>query len=269
MSTFPEAGFVAPPVWELALSASSGGALADPYDIRGIHDIFRTELPSVERQIPVAGLNVAAMAGGPPVLTEIELPPSRWWFISADETEVLQVQETFIASNWRRRKTPAGDPLSYPGYEHIIAITKDRFSKLRDLYGAESFSKPNAWELMYDNIIPLVDHEGNELRISDVLSEYKRVDPGRKSLGFQMNWVEKIDGLGALDKAALQIQISVVAMIRADAEPLPVIKLLFTAGGATDDWEELFQVADTSHSHIRSRFMALTTDRAHSEWLPR
>ena len=264
----PARGFDKPPIWEVGISASTSEQAIDPYNIKGVHDFFRDELPKVERQPPVGDLAAATFFGAPSPIspTSLGVPP-RWFFISEDERELLQVQENFLGSNWRRvTGEQPGTSFDYPGFETIFAQAERRFGRLRS--EIPNFPPPITGELLYSNLIPLVWPDGTMLRISEVLSEYKP-SKRRTARNFQMTFTENIDGIEP-ERALMNVNVSVVGMPRPDhAELLPLVRINFVGSALVRSWDELLEIVNVSHDYMRERLMSLTGERVHSMWSPR
>jgi len=270
MPASPERGFELPPLIEMAVSIMTSSALFDPYDMKGVHDSFRNALPRFERQPPITVLTAASIVGAPPLVSDAGLP-IRWWLSSEDGHDLLQLQETFLAVNWRRDVAGFNPAAIYPGYDTVAAKAKERVQILREralMSGAE-LPSPAACEVLYSNLIPLHDRNGESIPLSEVLAEYKRADKNKQVMGFQMAWNERIDALAADDASVVQVQMVVVGVVKEGGEVVPFVKLDMIAGAVRESWDECFTFFDVAHAHIRSRFMALTTERAHASWLPR
>src|SRR4051794_6548752 len=98
-SPSPEHGFRAPPIWELAVSAVTHPGAIDQYDVRGVHEKFKSELPRVARHAPVQQSAIANLLGVHSTFIESARPGPRWWFVGDDPTDVLQLQDQFVAQN--------------------------------------------------------------------------------------------------------------------------------------------------------------------------
>jgi len=269
VSPSPEQGFEAPPIWEIAVSATTQRSAVNPYNVKGIHDLFRDELPGVERHPPVPQLAIGNILGLQPALSDVTQGFSpRWWFISKSGSDVLQLQENFVASNWRRPAgNQPGDPVDYPGYESLVGTAHGRIDKLRA--NNPEFPPPVACERMYDNLISLRSRNGDRLRVSDVLTRLRPTKP-LDAIGFNMSWLERLGDVPANDQSILQIQINLVGLPRAgETDPAPFVKLAFNAGAVRNSWESAFDFFSLAHAHIRKRLMDLTTDKAHQSWIPK
>jgi uncharacterized protein (TIGR04255 family) len=265
-----KAAFAAPPINEIGLSANSvKSGILDPYDIRGMHDAF-SGLPIAEKQSTIGALQLAPLVGGGSNGPNgIEGLPNLWWLISSDQSRVLQVQTDFISYNWRRLTSPLMPP-DYPGFEAILGEFRARFAELsawHDARGTE-LPSPAGCELFYDDIIPLIDSNGQAFRISDALTELHPSAEPRVVSGWTNAWLEPVlDAPEQTSMLRIQIQMLGVALPER-SEPLPVLKLAFTAAAARSDWEEVFNFYEVAHAHIRQRFLSLITTEVQATWSP-
>ncbi|OUJ05370.1 TIGR04255 family protein [Acetobacter malorum] len=80
---------------------------------------------------------------------------SRYWFISADDTEVMQIQNNRILHNWRKRS----EDQKYPHYNNIKEKFFNDLHVTREFFCQRSIGEiiPNQCELCYVNIIKLND----------------------------------------------------------------------------------------------------------------
>lgn len=128
---------------------------------KAIWDIYRDEFPIVQELPPLepafetfGGSNPAAHAsfrfGTGPVR-------SRLWFLSRDDSHLIQFQEDKLLLNWRRRDT-AGD---YPRFETIFSAYSKYIDKL-NRFSEKEFGMPlglNQAEITYFNVIAVDSYE--------------------------------------------------------------------------------------------------------------
>lgn len=78
-----------------------------------------------------------------------EPPAPRLWFLSADGSELIQVQRDRFVFNWRRREE------NYPRYEAVRGAFSEHLSIFLGFLETEGFPSPtfNQWELSYINQI--------------------------------------------------------------------------------------------------------------------
>ena len=137
-----------PPVEEVAISLAIElvGKLAGPElsvilgDWWPTHQVIQVQPPYVmPSEFPQ---QVAA-----PSIFQIQLPQqTRFMFVSDDESEIVQIQPTYIGLNWRR-----GAGSEYPGHEAFKARFQSLLLMIAENAGTEI--KPTGAELTYVNIL--------------------------------------------------------------------------------------------------------------------
>lgn len=265
-----QAAFAAPPINEIGLSANSAKTgILDPYDVRGMHDAL-CGLPIAEKQATIGALQLAPLVGGgsngP---SDMEGLPNLWWLISSDQSRVLQVQTDFISYNWRRLTSPLVPP-DYPGFEAVLQEFRSRFAELSAWHEScgTTLPPPAGCELLYDDIIPLLNPDGRVTRISDALTELQASAEPRIVTGWTNAWLEPVSGAPE-QTSMLRIQIQMLGVALPErSEPLPVLKLAFTAAAARSKWEDVFTFYEIAHAHIRKRFLSLITPEVQATWNP-
>jgi uncharacterized protein (TIGR04255 family) len=260
----------APPINEVGLSVSTiTEGVIDSYDVRGLHESF-PDLPNAQRQSSIGILELATLVGGGTNSLDFSNgPPQKWWFVSADDTRVLQVQDNFLSYNWRRGSSFPGDPVDYPGFEKIFEEYQERLALIREWHDrkGKSLPVPAGCELMYDDIIPLVDSNGQNFPLSEALVEFNRAEADRPSSAWSSSWFETIDGLPTGDPSTLRIQLYHLGMVKPETgENFPILKTTFTAGAARSTWEEVLEFFHIAHAHVQKRFLALIDPKVQATW---
>lgn len=262
--------FAAPPVNEVSMSVvTSGTGILDPYDVRGLHHRV-PHLPRVQNQPGVMALQIAALVGGAsnsPMSANFS--PSRWWFLSDDETRVAQIQNDIFAYNWRRINPRFGQPFEYPGFTSILKEFKETILSLN---GTADFSgitySPSGCELFYEDIIPLKRADGTQFKLSQVLSECKRVVDSINLINWSNGWLEVLSHLPDQQKPLLKVDINALTVVNPDnMETMPVLRIGWTAGAARSTWEGVVDFFETAHSYMLSRFNTLIEDGIKETWV--
>ena len=125
--------------------------------IREVWDLFRSEFPVVDEQPPLqpqfetfggaaTQMGLQFQFGPPPRKT-------RLWFISADESHLLQFQDDRLLLNWRRRENGA----DYPNFEGIFPILTRSLKTLSDWFRTafDHELEVNQAEVTYINLVPV------------------------------------------------------------------------------------------------------------------
>lgn len=120
--------FATPPVTEVALAALFRplGELR-AIDMARLRERWRSRLPEVEEHPPLPPMAEMSVPGLQ-IEFDAAIPLPRWWFVTADERQLVQVQRDRLVRNWRR--IDGGDP-----YPHYAAIRPDFDRDLADFRG--------------------------------------------------------------------------------------------------------------------------------------
>lgn len=193
---------------------------------------------------------------------------NRWWFVGETGSDLIQVQENFLARNWRRLTPPPAEIAPYPGFDavfgdfRVIVDTLQAWSTKRN----RAFPEPEMCELLYEDLIPLAGPDGGARRISEVISPLK-FDPPMFGGGLTLTWLEYIDGARREGAFTLQVTIQMVGMPNpGGGEPLSFVKLTFVARSACAGWDDAFGFILAAHAKLSQRLVDLTTDAVRATW---
>jgi uncharacterized protein (TIGR04255 family) len=190
----------------------------------------------------------------------------RYWLISPDEVEVVQLQPNYLATNWRRRRPDQ----PYPGY----AALRQRFAETYDqvnravLAQQEEPVRPRQVELTYVNILQpdsLWQHHGEAHQVVRVQFEdvadyeqlsfaYTRGLPGPHGQGSD----------GFVGRMYVNVQPAVDI-----GRHRPAINLTLTVRSAPLDPQTLqaaLEFFETAHTAITRAFRSITTEQARRVW---
>jgi uncharacterized protein (TIGR04255 family) len=252
--------FENPPLTEVVL----GVQFAAPSNFRltdfaGVHDLFRDEFPTVVDQAPLPP-QFETFGGGVPsqgIQLEFGVGPvsGRVWFVSADNTHLIQFQGDRLLLNWRDQPTAR-----YPRYGAIsnrFAEQCERLSRyFESAFGAQM--SINQAEVSYINIINVNGFEevGAWLKVVDLSF--------LKPEGFGLNYAEIVveDGKPV---GRLYTEISSGFDSRNRSK---MIRLGLTFRGApnVDTIDSARALLDSGRERIVNRFCAMTTQQAHARW---
>lgn len=231
---------------------------------------FREDFPQVQCQPPldpvVERVGVVAVAQVAPVFVE-GYPPPRFWLLSSDGDEMLQVQHDRFIRNWRQVR----DSDQYPRYErHIRPRFCEDYRRFLTFLEREGMPHcaPNQCEVTYVNMI----HSGEGWETHADLAKVLRLCNTE---------IEGMDGLRFEDaRLALRHQIvgasgAFLGRLHTTVEPRfkksdnsPVIGLTLTARGqpAGAGFDGVVEFFDLAHGMIVNAFAAITTSEMHSVW---
>lgn len=240
-----------PPINELIIGVYFNPALLDLYThhIGIFWERIRDGYPRVEQREPIGNLYID-------VANEM-FPMPRFWFTSADQSHLVQVQRNAFLLNWRKRNAeyPSFDPVKAE-FDRLYAVFAEF---VRDI-NADAPMNIDRAELTYGNQIDAADYWSGPADTVAVLPSYQPLGD-LVPIGLNVQQTSQHDA-----------RTNVVLSVRNGERKPDNIKTLIleiravgTLGGATksqsDDW---FQVA---HDVTGSTFKAVTnTDIRDRYW---
>ncbi len=266
--------FKNPPIWELSISVSAQApGWFNPYDIRELHDLFRDQFPNVERHPAFVGHQIFPTQQtmiGVGVQQAFQMMPdlNRWWFVNELGSDIIQVQENFLARNWRRLVTPPAEVAPYPGFDAIYSDFQDMVGATRDFAGRHNvpFGEPMVCELVYEDLIPLAKADGGSWRYSELIAPIQ-FDPPIVAGGLTLSWLEYIDQSRRDGPFTLNVTIQSIGIPSATQEKPPgFVKISFIARSPCAGWTEAYSFIEAAHLRLGQRLVDLTTDAARAIW---
>jgi uncharacterized protein (TIGR04255 family) len=245
-----------PPLFEVGISLfTEAFGLVDAYDVRALHDLYRSEFPLVERQLPI----IPGSSAAPFQVSTPDDDHHRWWFISQDGHNLLQLQSNFMARNWRRMRLPGGD---MPPYEGFIALL-DSLQQCWDIREVDltkrglAAPQPARVEVFYDNLIPA---DGQRLR--DILTGVQ-LSGLPLMVGFNMGWSEPLPKSAS---GQLLVEVRYVSAEDHDGRTGSYIRVRLVARDEVSSIAEVVPLLTEAHEAITDRLHHLTTDSCRATW---
>ena len=229
--------------------------------LKDVWELYRGEFPRVQEMPALEP--VFETFGGPSPQPSMEFhfgpPPlrSRAWFISPEQSHLIQFQQDRFLLNWRRRPTGT----EYPHFEDIARMFSDSLTKLAHwLEGSQSHPlEINQAEVCYNNIIP-VDAFAS---VGDWFMFWK---PGKWNIeGLTTTFREVLCDTNGKPHARLIHELMSVSM--ADGKSM-AFRLSLTVRGAPlgSDIGSAISFLEMGRERIVTRFGELTTEQAHKVW---
>lgn len=260
-----------PPVVEVALSVQFE-ALANlrTPQIGLLWQQFRDRFPKTEEHPPLD--SVFERFGVPPTpkgvvrFQMLTAPPvPRCWFLNADGTELVQVQQDRFVHNWRK----VGDQNTYPRYERVRQTFESELSRFGEFLSREQVGElnPNQCEITYVNHIASGEGWTNHGQLDDVLSLFSpqytdKFQPTPEDAKVSVKFVipNGSEPLGRLHVA--------VEPVFRSADDAPLFALTLTARGrpVAPGVAGVLGFMDTGREWIVRTFASITTPRMHQIW---
>jgi len=196
-----------------------------------------------------------------PGLAFMGQPEPRYWLVSQDDQELLQVQNSYLALNWRSRNETS----SYPGFGEM----KSRFSNLLEtvkngLSRHEGTFKPTRAELTYIDIIRPGALWSAHQDTHKLLNVTLPSDTSYEQLSFAYSkqlWRSSEKFIGRLHVAVTPV----LDWVKQE----PQLNLNFTARSADFQDSEIGSVLefmDMAHAEIEDSFHRLVSKQALTAW---
>ncbi len=179
----PEPDFISvtrPPVVEVALAVQFEPNTVNALQAAQLRSKITDKFPEYEQQVarPPLMEDFSPAASRPPVSFEFitTQPMQRFWFLSRDGSQLVQLQHDLLAANWRR--LPGGT--DYPKYRGLRAILSETLELLDGILAGEGEQpiKPNWCEVTYINHIEPLTTEGPRPPLHQVLRWFASPDEG-------------------------------------------------------------------------------------------
>ena len=259
--------FRKPPVSEVAVGVQFGTPTLNPVHLGLFYQRVRAKFPNIQVQPP---LSPASETFGPAPPVPFAFPmigalSPRLWFVSDDDTSLIQLQADRLIFNWRS----GAEHSSYP---HFDAVRTAFLSALDDLEAVASSENlgdvaVNQCEVIYVNPLPTVATGVLASMPERVLRTWNR-NPGKE-------WEEPLEDLSFNARYRLE---------DADGQPFGRLTVGLTSGWGSDG-SPVFQLGLTArgvprgagrdgviafheyaHQAIVRCFTGLTTPEMHERW---
>lgn len=190
-------------------------------------------------------------------------PMNRFWFINADETELIQIQRDRFVHNWR--KVEGAKP--YPRYEYIKKAFCDGIASFEGFLADEHLGRlvPNQCELSYINHIPLKRGEALNSELNRIFGEW--FSPMKVSgsafedgdINLRLRLLKNSEIIGRL-------HVSIQPAVQVQGYPMVVMSLTARGRPFSADLEGCLAFTDFARNEIVERFASLTSTEMHRFW---
>jgi uncharacterized protein (TIGR04255 family) len=202
-------------------------------------------------------------------------PPSalpRTWFISEDESRLVQLQGDRISFNWRRPTEGA----RYPRYHKLREDFGGYFDTLRRCIDEAGRQMPdiNVCEVTYVNPIdvPAKPLGGGHPELAEVLNRVRPRPhgaflPHAEDAQFQTRWRIPGEEIGVTGRPAGRLYVAAQPGLKPPSEePIYIVtvtgRLLPAAGNEREAWKTL----DVAHRWVVLGFKDVTSAKMHKQW---
>jgi uncharacterized protein (TIGR04255 family) len=259
--------FRRPPVVEVALSVQFEAVAA----LKAVHlGVFwdrhlREQYPTAEEVDPLPHM-IEFFAGHSSLDDDVQfvtgpLPTKRQWFISADGTRLVQMQQDRLIVNWRKIK----DEDDYPRYG-VLREELQRIAEAFEYYilnvTAATFPPVTQTEVTYVNRIPIGVSVGGLSDVGEVLCDAKLNWSDRLGIPEQLYIEQRFRFTGPGGQPS---RVYLSLQPAQDSEAL-VLNLTMRGSPKGRTLAEALTHLDLAHKHVVQGFAAMTTPTLREAW---
>ncbi len=259
----PKARYRNPPVVEVVLSV----AFESIQDFKVIHlgELWQrhfSELTEVEEKPPIE-MPVERFNGGFPTIgfrMTPELPLPRIWFQNKTRTQLVQIQNNFLARNWRKGETEDNYP-RYPALRELFIRDLASFSAFLATHSMDPMT-PTQCEITY------INHVGVSA-VEEVMSFVSRPHSSNLRKPEATNITTQFLLTAPTEETPLGRIYVQAATARLQATGDPVVVVTITARGAPigAGTEGVLSFLDLGHNACREVFDTMTRAAARESWI--
>lgn len=267
--------FSAPPVTEVILGVQfatlpfrtfHAGMLAGEF--KGHPNI--SEHPPLEPVFEVFGSTAPAMAPMTVAVRAIQMmvapPVPRYWFQSADGSEIIQFQPDRITQNWVRKT----DEASYPRYETLVDGFEEKVRRTARFFRDHDLGEiaPNQCEVTYINTITLPDGRDPRVKLAEVFRVWSNEFSVSQGQEIEDATVRYRYVLKSADGSAYgRLHVSIDPAIR-NTDQTPYVQFTLTARGRpmAPTIESALAFLDDGRNAIVQAFASMTRREMHTLW---
>ncbi len=257
-----------PPVIEVALSIQFDRPITHPARTLGeFWPLIRDDFPGLQEQPALpAQREEFGLVVGPQVEFMMQPPAPRYWFVSGDDTRLIQLQPDRIMYNWRKTH-PAQE---YPRYRQLRPDFERFLHMLLELLAEDerSLARPDWCEVTYVNHILPGDGEKTRPPLHEVVRVVEAPPPSPPGIELEdvqltQRYLLKKEGASA---PSGRLHVTAVPAVR-NADQMPMYALTLVARGqAGGSVEGALAFIDQGRELIVTTFRDITTPSMHGRW---
>lgn len=267
--------FDRPPVGEVALTHQFAEEVVDLDVLAGFASAVRSELPNRQRQQAAPRIRELFDVPQPQPEFEISLEPPntlpRFWFISGDGSQLVQLQGDRISLNWRK----PDDASKYPSYATLRRDFRRYFGTLQEAIEEAGGPAPEVElsEVTYVNPVevPVPPRGGGHPELAKILNRVrprppKAFLPHAEDAQIHTRWRIPGSETGVADRPAGRLYMSAAPGLKPPTSvPIYIVTMVgrvIPAGGGERAWRAL----DIAHRWVVLGFTDLITRGMQEQW---
>jgi len=260
--------FDAPPVVEVVLGVQFRPLFGlRPIELAPLREQWRESHPLVQEQPPLPPAIEQAGSGLPTV--QFVVGPalqSRTWFLSDDQSSLIQLQHDRLTVNWRQTSD-----VPYPRYPSVRQAFEERAGDLSQFLASRGIGElvVTQAEVTYINAevtyINAVDTAADEMGdLGRILRHWgsPSADLGKPEQGR----CAAVFGVPGIGRPPVRLYVAVDPAQRPDGRPALFLTLTVRGAPAGPELPDALRFMDQAHAHVVRSFTVLTPDAMHDLW---
>jgi uncharacterized protein (TIGR04255 family) len=249
--------FEAPPLVEVVLGIQFNPVPAiRPIELSSLREKWRSTYPLVQEQPPLPAQVEAMQPGMPTFQVTLGGPQPRLWFMTGDETELVQIQNDRLIVNWR--ETP--DRRVYPRFPRVRERLEQRAHDVQDFVGAPLGI--TQVEVTYINAIEPGDDLGS---VEHVLQNWQPLEDHHLGRPAQAR-VALVFDVPDIGRPPVRMYVACDPGQRPDGAHAFFLTLTIRGAPAEESLEGAMRFMDEAHEHAVLSFTELTPTAMHDVW---
>jgi len=253
--------FDAPPVVEVVLGMQFRPLFGlRPIELAPLREQWRESYPLVQEQPPLPPA-IEQVGSGLPTVQFVVGPAfqSRTWFLSDDQSSLIQLQHDRLTVNWRQTSD-----VPYPRYPSVRQAFEERARDLSRFVADRGTGEVTITqaEVTYINAVDTAPDQmgdlGRMLRHWDAPSpDLGKPEQGRCAAVF---------GVLGIGRPPVRLHVAVDPAQRPDGRPALFLTLTVRGAPAGPELADTLRFMDQAHTHVVRSFTVLTPDAMHDLW---
>jgi uncharacterized protein (TIGR04255 family) len=255
------------PVAEVALAVQFEPNTISALQAALFRERIQAVFPEYQDQIarPPASEDFSIGEAKPPFSIELMAgsPGQRYWFLTQDGSQLVQLQHDLLAVNWRR--LPSG--ADYPRYGTLRASLLAHLGEMNEILGSQEEApiKPNWCEVTYINHITPLEGETDRPSPDRLLRWFAPQTAGSLPNAEDVQLNARF--LMNPESPRGRLHVALGSAFRAeDRLPIWVLTLTVRARSSEPTIEGAVATLDESHEWADRSFEEMTTDEMHAAW---
>jgi len=225
---------------------------------------LRDRYPKIEVQPPLPPIEERF---GPQPTMSFQLMgsalPSRYWFLSADDSRLVQVQADRLIFNWRRQGTDA-----YPRYRTLRAEMVEVLNDFGETLKAAGQEPAVTWcEVTYINPVPAGDPGSRHIDLAEILKRVVPVHAATTGFSAEDSTLQERFLLEREGNPYGRLYVNAApAFSLPESRPIYVLDLTVRGMPSTPQLTDSQLFLDHGRELIVRHFRDITTDQMHERW---